>query len=327
MINIKEFKEWFADFAIKAKADPRGYCREYDADPRYVPKNLDQWIEETEVGHQNIRSLLGGIQKTFLINTIDNINPVNIVEVSKIMNNILQLMPDYYVKYKLSHRNFQYEKLPNHRNIAVTKHILGYANRLNLSEDKKQTINKELAKLGKIYKDNKSEKTSVYMTLSTDPRAFCLLGYYGGLDCTSCFKQGDFNSDKKYALASHPNSFILVTHEKENIDFNLPSVKAKARAVGLMVEDALHITNIYPYYSLGNEYDINQSKLEVLYKEIFDRKPNVLLSEMKLTGGVNYPGKCNYSLYQNQFTEKVIKITDKYSKECHKHRDEYAIWD
>ncbi len=335
---MEDFKKWLVDFSQEVAKiyQPRlidGYGVRHD----YIPQDVDDWINRIDISHGKIREILGGKSKTLSIETDSSTKGLDINVVRPIMSKIVNVMPDYYVQYKFSDQDFCHEKLTKFKNMYATTHIMGYVKRKKISPELAKIVNDQVAILGEYHKKNKSEPNLCYITISTDPKAFALVGYYG-CDSGSCFRQGDFNSDKKYAFATCPNSFVGLIHDNKTVKIDKNNKEIHSRFLGILEDDrVLHITNVYGNGNYIAQNDrrrklyVTQDKLIKTSEELFGFEiPATVYGLSKMKGGIHYSGYMEYQIYDKKLHttigSRTVKITSKYSKESHKDSDKYADW-
>ncbi len=331
----EEFLSWHKEFVKRYSKPPYGYgdfyFREYGILPTYAP-NMPEWLEKVEKNHEQIRAKIGGISKTIKIEVDTNEVPSNIVYGIFGPLNSYRFVYDYFREYGLSYEDFQISKLAKLKGVGAAKHILGSAKRKKLPEEEIKVIEKQMERLGQMWAQYANAKQVGYATITTDPKAFCLTGHLK-LDNDSCFQQGNFNSDKKYALGAHPNSFIVLLHREAKAEIKEKSNDFYARSQGLLTGPNFEIFNVFNHYprcsSQMNELGI-PAQMEFLAKNVLGvEKVSVAKDLLSLTKGINY-GEGTYQSF-SYFTPDValkemqnIPIDTKYSKESHEKRDPYA---
>jgi hypothetical protein len=314
MANKKELLSWYSDYRKK-------YAYEY------MPKNVEEWLEELDKSKKEFRKLLGGERKTFEIELKDEQRPASESICYPIVDEILPIIPDYLKQYNLNKTVFLYPNIKSAKNISTSKHISTYATKQKVEKDKIGKIIIALSKLGEIWKRAKAENSKTKITFSTDPRAFTLLGKYGA-DRGSCLAAE--NSDKKYAIGLYPTSFIIlipkdnsvVTEEKENF--------AEVRGIGCVTNGILNIINTK---GVGYSYDnkkpmtvgcFDSAMTEISKQLIGCEKPEKIDRKFRFKGGMNYTDS-NFSIFdkskQNVINEQAAELTLKYSIEAHPHGD------
>lgn len=339
-MDRKDFLAWHGDFVKRfaAKGDTYG-----GSSTSYKPKDMDEWLDLVEKNHENLRKKLGGVSRTFKIGIKDaQPTAAPFQQVYDIMVQVCRIMPDYFNKYYLSHEQFQQPKLASQKNISGTKHILGYADRSKLEADKRKELEKLTEQLGQLWKQTcKAPKGEGYITLTTDPKAYCLIGR---LKCCgySCFGQGNFNSDKKYALGIHKDSFIVFAHPDEQLKTNDENDNnVVARALGVMTGknmSFMHTLNHHPYfYGYRDEKPLklsaNSTQMIEVAKEFYESdKIDVQSNKICLTHGINYGAYTGYTYFDKEKNKplertKNVKIDWRYSKEAHPNGDGYGKWD
>jgi hypothetical protein len=251
---------------------------------------------------------------------------------------VIKILPKYYADYNntINEASFCREKLTICNKVAGSKHIMTYAKRQKLSEDKLNEINKLVASLGQLHQKNKANPNQNFMTVSTDPKAFCLIGKYAGEGNYSCFAQGaNFNGDKKYAWGAHPNSFVVMPHRTKDINLNAMTAEGtEGRGLGVLDDNgAIYITNMVPSYHAC----MSPAAFEKVFGELLNwGKPSTAQNLGILTGGICYGKptgtKFPYIVYDKSKLkrgdiDKKISPPTQYSKEYKPNGDQYALWD
>lgn len=327
----EDFKIWLDNFAKKYNSGN---------EKSYIPEDKDDFLDTWEKNHENIHSILGGTSKTIEIESPIDPLPIAISHIEEITNPIFNLLPDYYNKYKLNICHLQYPSLPTHKNISTTKHICGHASRSKLDDKSKKIVQDCTAKLGELYKRNTLPNKKTKITITTHPKAFAMLGLFHFEKGTySCFRQGKFNSDKKYTLCNGIDSFILLGHD--NFDLGKLDDENKnliSRSVGTIKDGTFNTFN-----SRGTPFE-NNGVIKTFAEKILEYKNSkVLNNKVYLQGGINYIGSYITSVSQKDMNNEPMKIefSIKYSKEFHQpkyktkqlenegwvdSRDSYANW-
>lgn len=330
----KDFLKWHKDF-VKRFAN-NGDAAKYDTAGDYHPKDMDEWLGLVDKNHTKIREKLGGTSKTFKIG-IKDAEPTRAPyqSVHDIMSEVIRIMPQYFYTYYLYYECFQQPKLTAYKNISGTKHILGYADRIKLEADKRKELEKLTERLGQLWAQTcKAPKSEGYITITTDPKAFCVLGRLT-TDGYSCFGQGNFNSDKKYALAIHNDSFVVLAHENEQLKLeDEKDNNVVARALGVMTKkmSVMNTLNHHPHYYKGS-LKANQTQMVEVAQQFFETKAvDVQVDKLCLTHGINYGSYSGFSFYDKDKAKPLgnvqqIKIDPRYSKEAHPNGDRYGKWD
>jgi hypothetical protein len=310
------FLEWYEKLGGKSKL--------------FIPKDLDGWFDAVEKSHKDIRELFGGVHKTATVEYIDDSMKIaNYYTCAPYITVIIRLLPCYTSTYNLSYYDdLLYCKLLAHKNISTAKHIMGYAERMKISDEAKKELEIALSNLGKIWHKPTNSKITATYTITTSPRAFAKIGHYG-MDNSSCFTNGHMNNDKKFALAIVPNSFVLIQH-KEKSDVDNPeddNTNISSRLIG-------NATTGLKRINLSNAYGgtvKTGSFIEEVIKDIFGFKSVTKdLNKFKYTCGMNYINAPVISILESDKNISIpmeeIEVTDIYSKEYKPNGDEYADW-
>jgi hypothetical protein len=310
-----EFISWHKEFVVKHSKAYTG--KSYGVEASYSP-NVKEWVERVDKSHIKLRDKIGGVTKTYAVCTSDAPQaPLSTVESA--MCPISKIIPDYYAEYSLSYVDFRTPQLNKLKNRSGSKHILQYARRIKTPEDQLKELERAVERLGQIWAQYKTREERLYITLSTDPKAFSLLGRYQ-IDRSSCFRQGDFNSDKKYTLGAHENTFVALFHKKPEYKLEEDSGDFVARSMGMVTGDNLNIVNIFNHYPYNPTINA-QGMLEVSKSLLETENVDVIDGMIVLKGGINYPeysyaGKTFFDPEKTKIKRQYIKLDNRYSKEA-----------
>jgi hypothetical protein len=336
----KEFLEWHKEFVEQCAKGGYSYG-ESKPSPKWCPKDMQEWLDLIDKNHEKLREKIGGISKTTFIDPSKNDEDEVVApyqSVYDIMYYINYYMPGYYEKYGLTHEDFQHQKLKKLKNIGATKHILGYAKRAKVDEGKLAEVEKYVERLGQLFKKAKARKVKGYITMTTEPKAFCLLGQFG-FD-GGCFAQGSFNSDKKYGLGVTENSFVLLIHsepeyelKKREYSYSEKGKNVVGRALGVITGDDLgmvhtvnHSPSIYAYDDrCGSLADLTAWAKDYLEAKEISTQNN----KVTLTHGINYGSNSGYTFFDPKKHEPLkntlyVRIDPRYVKEAHPNGDSFG---
>lgn len=214
--------------------------------PMY-PDDIDGMVATMDANHLKIREILGGKSKTFIFNGKIDTNKITDGKTEYLVTKyyeITDVLPRYFYQYNLTYKDLENQILPKYK-IKTAKHILAFARQNKVNETEVKALNKSLADLGKWWKrtvDVTIDKS--YITISTTPLAFALLGSYV-CDHGSCFAGITYNCDRKYTIAIQPETFILTVRTEKPKDEKDPCI---IRMIGFIAPDgSVGLTSAYPY--------------------------------------------------------------------------------
>lgn len=286
----------------------------------YYPKDLDSWYESFLEAHKGIREVLGDIKKSFTLDFGEYQEKINYRAEAPLFHEILNIIPNYLKVYFLRESDLAAPTLPLNNGISTTKHILGYATRAKLDQNNLSNLKKLVMKLGQKYSEAAKNIPKSHVVVSTDPKGFIQLGNnsfeQGGY---SCFKRGDMNHDKTYAMSVYEGSFVLYFGAKD-VD-EATGNGATGRMVGFFNKDVLHFSN-----TGGSGYDKLGNILTELSKQLGFTNPKLHYDKFRYDGGCNYSHSPISITDNHKLGEQVITLTTKYSRESHPNGDAYANW-
>lgn len=227
---MDKYLKWHQN--VLKKAYPNGYW----------PRDSAEWIDLLDKSHADIRDKLGGISKTYEIETGDGQKKLDLVKHDDLIKRILGYVPGYLDRYGFSTAVFALPTIKGEKNISTSKHIMGYATRAKIPKDNTAALNNLVSMLGDLWGQNKTKKDCRFATVTTSPYAFAMIGSMG-CDAGSCFVTGSFNSDKKYGISLYKDSFVIIMNDTEFVE-NLDSAAAinvKCRSFGMWLKDASSI--------------------------------------------------------------------------------------
>ncbi len=204
------------------------------------PVKINNFVKEIDKNHTFIRDKLGGKQKTIQLD-------VNCAELQQdISRNITDLalnlyyaIPNYFSEYKLVYYNdFGLPYYPQFKGIKIGKHVQTWMEKQKTAKKTTENVQKLLSQLGEVWSQLKISKEKIWANISTDPRAFCLLGNYG-CDKNSCFAQGAMNQDKRYTFAVQPDTFVLTAKSDKKFSYSLDD-NCLLRAIGFIKDDVIN---------------------------------------------------------------------------------------
>jgi hypothetical protein len=291
MSEKENFLKWFEKFTSKYTG--------------YKPKDPADWYDRVIHKHKKIEKILpkNGLNVIIDLPQQENGAPPN--DVYPIINEIVAILPNYFYDYPtMNKQSFLIPTLKFDREISGTKHIMTYAKRKKTPEDKLKKLGVHISKLGEIWAKTKSKKLQKHITLTFNPKAFCLIGLFG-MDSGSCFSQASFNSDKKYAFADYESSFMVISHKDANFDSELEEGNKgiDGRMMAVLTGDKydiLNSTNGKGYLQRPNI----QFYIESMYRGLFDTDKVVSTPNMiSYSGGLGYFDPPAWSCY----TKKIEK--------------------
>jgi hypothetical protein len=305
--------------------------------PGYRPLDPYSFIKKIDETHREIRDRLGGEAKDYEVKVDIGEKPISKVDNKEGLDFILNTLPNYLKEYNITVDHILKSKMISGKKVINTgKHILTYALRQKISTDSMAKLGVVLSSLGQAWAKNKNAHEIVHCRVSTTPYAFSLIGNMG-CDPSSCFLHGSMNSDKKYCIAIHTNSFVFMISDNK-IDETVPKFRVKLRGNGLFNEDMsrIHIMNVFGPLREHNHQCIKAFAKDVigsddLYLELYKELD---LGRLTLSGGLNYYhsygfvaknkelGKFETEMiempmeYQQEYVELKSKINGSYSVKC-----------
>ncbi len=267
-IFSSSFNDWLCDFSSN-----HGHCL----------KGLDvkNWLAKVENGHQDIRKFLGGNALQVKVDLDKDVNEkIPTEEVYDFVQKLHRLIPDYFAEYGVATGHFCYEKVPfgvkPQKGMAWGKHISGWAKKNKIAKDIQDQLPKLSCELGQIYAKNSISKDTYYVTLTTEPQAFFMLGHYSA-DMNTCFRSSGLNEAHRYIIGQTENTFIGLV-SKSPLEENNVAATPKMRFWGVAGKnfDRFHVCNIYPRNpnDQGNVYKSIHKTFETILKEPVQGSPH-----------------------------------------------------
>ncbi len=270
-MDAKEFKDWFSSFGV---AIDKQRATKYGLKPLPKVNHIEKWFEECKKAHEKMVESLEGETKTIVCYKVEA-QSADPKLIDPYIDAIIKYMPDYLGKYKLTKEDLRWPKLAKCKNISTSKHILTYAERFFKDKPHNiyqyQSIQGWVANMGQIWSTLDDGENPMAITLSCDPRAFVMLGYCVG-DTSACF-----NSTIKYAFGLHKNSIIAIVHNGKDIVFEPSHESIKGRALGILEDDWLGISNRYgqAIYSAKRFENVAKQILKVDNVKVHEQDRNV----------------------------------------------------
>lgn len=231
-MNEEQFTEWYKDFIKKHGGKSL--------------KEPSKWFNKVQTSHKNLIELLGGEEVTVDVELVSGTIFQNDIE--PILNNIKYYLPDYLKTYELTVDDFLTSKIKKCKDITVTKHIKGYAERIKAPECTMKQIEYYLTKMGTIYSGVSKTNEKYTVNLSCSAKKFAEIGNFG-CDEGSCFRQGGgLNSHLKYIVGVNPDTFAITVHDKD---------KCKFRMLGFIKNGNHCAISPYPYYQGQNTLNLS----------------------------------------------------------------------
>ena len=274
--DFREFKDWYDRF-----------LRVNVAYEIYKPPHLPTWFDAVQDAHLEIRRHIDGMSITGKYELNDVQRPAEFSDCKPIIAVIENLLPMYLNDFYLGRHDLLLPNISRYRGVKTGKHITEYADKIQLDPDKRKQLNKALSDLGNEWAKCRVKRETVFTTLSTEAKAFMLLGHYGA-DDGSCFRQGGAKNSNKYNLAECENTFVFLVHKDSNTGVESSSQNS-ARAWGFfnIKERVVNFSNLYvgKYFSQGNAIELmrlqaasllnaNPDEVKVA-KSLVDRTPGV----------------------------------------------------
>ncbi len=244
--DLGEFKQWYRDFTKKYG----GF------------QTSDKWVKRVEENHQKLRDMIGGVRLTRAIELKDVVPAVNFDDIDKPTLSLLSMIPKYFFDYKFNRKDLCVPTVQKGDNAGTKwgKHIQTWCKRNNVDKETIDKIAKITSALGEAWARSKTQKVTMHVTLTTDPKAFCLIGHYG-VDNGSCFRQHGCNQTHKYMIGQTLNTYVLlVSSEPDGFEQAHDDLNAKfpllARYWGV-ANDELDIFGLVNWYQKKNEPEGN----------------------------------------------------------------------
>jgi hypothetical protein len=295
--DYEQFKKWYLDSFIKRNGG-------------YFPKDLFKWYNKVEKTKTRFRTLLKGKRKdTFKISIKSSFNNSYNPEIELIKEKIKSLVPRYLEDNKLDDSVFysQTLALSSHSAIKTTKHISKYAESYfkNKKYDNpnfdhqgnKESLINTLSELGKAWSKCKTNDIDLYVTISTTPAAFALMGHYG-CEKDSCFRQGSNKTRHKYAIGQSSETAVITIADKKDDKFiNI------ARFICYYNCDSrsLHLLNLY-FRNSHAEGDLLES-IKSIYKVLFQTE------DVNIYEGLNFWAQ--REIHRNEYGNISLVPNDK----------------
>jgi len=290
--------------------------------PRYwVPKDLDEYFKECWDAKTKIRDLLG--YHTIKISVELKNSPKFITNKTgvSLVKDLKTQIPQYIQKYKIPPNELYYPYLKSQGGIATSKHVLGYCVRQKFPTQKTAVVGKLVSELGGHWADCKGKYETFDFIVSCHPAFYHLMGQFTQVDTCSCFKAGGMNSDKKYAIALHPDCLMFAGAndnlncflKEKDIDWdNLTIEQKNTKTRGICKinwqDQNMFFFNVYSNISgnLGGRYIT--ANLVDLY-ELLLKKPGVWKPyDKEIYQGDNYfSGGLRYGSIRGYITKKGDK--------------------
>lgn len=303
-MDHKEFKDWYKEFSGRITGSR-------------APKDMDKWLDTIDANHERIRKLLGGDRLERTVSITFKSSALSGAECSDLYYKIYDILPNYFYTYNIGAYDLGSPVLISQRGIKTSKHILTYAKKQGITKERMADLEKIIASLGEKWANSKSTETTKVVSISTTPKAFCLIGKYG-CDAGSCFAQGCFNQDKRYTFGAHPETFVVVIKKDNNNDDveGKDSSKNMVRMLGFLTKD--NIFNTLSYSGQGSYYcsrkdgevvpgDVSNligkvvSDIMGIDKEFFD----VVTNKVSMRGGGLYGHTPSFTYFDSRKHHKI----------------------
>lgn len=299
----QEFDAWFDNFHKQNKG-------------MRVPPT---WFDTFEKRHDKLREKLGGVSKSSVIEVDSISNPLEYNDIKDQLNKLIALVPEYFnqASQTINPMDLTVPFKKNEKSeVRWGKSIQQYIKRLKNKDINEQEVNKVLSQLGEKWARCKIAKQPVAIEVTTDPRAFALLGHYptdqNKSGSWSCFKQGAGHQMHKYMLALQENSYIILAGEKTGLVDSLNDVKMRGWGIANGDLDIFNVCNVYFYK--GTQEAIYLKSLDSFFSEFLGTKKPIKISNKISVVGVfqnkhvnlSYTGPNVNFLHQ----EYIIKPTD-----------------
>jgi transposase-like protein len=263
--NAEEFNTWYDSF-IKQTGGLK------------VPP---YWFEQVEKQHVSLRDKLDGLRKSFKVELDTTEAQCKFADIAKEGREIYTLIPNYFSHYGYSLAILQQATLTvgSEVGMKVSKHISTWMDRSSVDKDVKEQVCILISKLGNIWSKSRSKKDELYVTVSTTPKAFALIGHYGP-DNGSCFRQCAQNQLHKYRLGAFLNScVILVSRQPIEEKIAPPTVITRFWAAANDKVNIISVCNAYisaDYPSHGNIYIAVEKAISELCGAEIAKIPNAV---------------------------------------------------
>jgi hypothetical protein len=231
--DTNQFTEWYNDFTKK-----------------YQGFLIEDFATQVDASHTELRKFLGGINKQFEIELGDLDKPCDFAEIDELTQNLAANIPQYFDVHGLKRKDFAISNvnIANFTHLKWPKHISVWMSKAKVDESVQKTVGDILARLGGVWKKNKTEAQKIYTMISTDPVAFARIGHFS-VDSDSCFQQKASNQSHKYILGISPDSFVFLVSDQplQITDDEESNPKILARCWGFFDEkyERANLNNLY----------------------------------------------------------------------------------
>ncbi len=210
-----------------------------------------KWFENVENSHSEIRNRLGGINKIIPVQLDEIQIPIDFSEIKEEITKLAYLIPGYFIQYKFEFGKLCVPLIPSgdFQGMRWGKHIQTWMKKDGLKTQENvdaSKVNNVLSTLGEKWSRCKTEKNSLEVCISTDPKAFASLGYYGP-DRDSCFKQKGQNQLHKYILGQFKNSYVVLVGK--SIDPDIAKNDNVVSRLWGIANDDMSVWNVCNVYS------------------------------------------------------------------------------
>lgn len=282
--SLQDFQNWLNSGFLKRNPDG------------WMPPSLDLWYSTIDKNHVKIREILKNkiVQKSYQLTSIQKPIDINNEIVVKHIDRLEALDPKLLKNLGLTREDFQYPVLATgtHNARKLSKVLSSYFKDLHYSNyNTLAEVDKIISNLGEIWAKHKTNSCNLEITISTNAKAFTLLGHYGP-DKDSCFRQGSTSPYDKYIFAQSKDTFVISVskpnekkkHKRENV----------ARALGWF-DNGFHVRNYY--FAPGFQEGDFLSLLEMCFSELLNTKV-VMNENCALLSNAEYNG---WTFYQNNY--------------------------
>lgn len=283
--TVQDFSNWLNSGFLKR--NPNGW----------TPVNLDKWFTCVNKGHTDIRSLLKDniVQKNYYIASGQKEIDIESNAVQTLINKLLALEPSFLKNLALTKEDFKLPTIANgtHNARKLSKELSRYFRDVFYNKPTVLAeVDKIISTLGELWAKSKTNACDLEITLSTNAKAFALLGHYGP-DKDSCFRQGSTSPYDKWIFAQSKNTFVIsVSKANEKKKLKRENV---ARALGWFENNTFHVRNYYfsPGFHEGDFLEL----LSLFFSELLNTKV-IMRENYALLSNTSYNG---WTFYQNNY--------------------------
>lgn len=196
--ELKDFYEWYID-------SPKAFLVKHKSN--FPFNSFSNWIRRIDLAHEDVRDFLGDKIVSVKSEIKEGQDPVDWSQFPDVKKEIETNLSDFLERHGLDvNEGFKYPTyaLAQHKvtklSKSITRHYQGTEQEL--------TVQKLISKIGDIWSKHRSKKQDAYVTVSTTPKGFVLLGHYLP-DKDSCFREGSDKTEHKYILSQTKDTVVV----------------------------------------------------------------------------------------------------------------------